>query len=306
MGETTNISWASATWNSVTGCSVVSPGCVHCYAEALSLRMGWSTKPWTAQNARENVMLHPDRLLLPIKWQQPKRIFVNSMSDVFHEEIPDSFIYKMFAVMALAPRHQFLILTKRPKRMYEWVSNWFDEHIYDAAWALAPKAVGSADRDRRGWEKQWPLPNVWLGVSVEDQRRAEERIPHLLNTPAAVRFLSCEPLLGPLTFGQWQPEGIYVDWLRGFKGSDPPIPGLDWVIDGGESGNGFRPANVDWFREIRDQCVAAGVAYFHKQGSAQRPGQYVELDGTTWHQYPAVAAPDLAPGAAAEHSGGAG
>jgi protein gp37 len=277
MGEKSNISWTNSSWNPVTGCSKVSEGCRYCYAETLSLRMGWSDAAWTFPNAERNVKLHPDRLELPLRWKRPRMIFVNSMSDVFHERVPDEYIERMFAVMALAPQHTFQVLTKRPERM-----RWFMTHA---------NHNGHLSGDA-------PLPNVWLGTSVEDQRAADERIPHLLATPAAVRFLSCEPLLGLLNLHPylWEPAG--PEWA-----GENPAPGLDWIIAGGESGshlkeegNAGRWMEPLWARWLRDQAVAAGVPFFMKQHSALRPGQkpYIEeIDGshTEWHQFPAGVTP---------------
>jgi protein gp37 len=240
MGDRSAIEWTDATWNPVTGCSHVSEGCRHCYAEALSLRRGWSAKPWTARNAAENVVLHPDRLPQPLRWRQPRRVFVNSMSDLFHERIPAPFLDQVFAVMAQAARHTFQVLTKRPERMSEYLTN-------------------------RDYGQQ-PLPNVWLGVSVEDQAAVAERIPLLLQTPAAVRFISAEPLLGPLTLD---------------------LNGIDWVIVGGESGIGFRRMRPEWATDIRDQCTAADVAFLFKQwgGVTPKAGGRL-LNGRTWDEYP--------------------
>src|SRR5688572_30394535 len=216
MSGTSNIEWTDTTWNPTTGCSKVSPGCAHCYAETLTQRYagakGWPAefKPWTPANAAENVVLHPSRLEDPFKWRTPRRVFVNSMSDLFHEEIPDEFIDRVFAVMALTPQHQYQVLTKRPERMRTYMTKERPVRFEDGT--LIPKHYTSADHvlwegqdgvkiplgvDPRLYElsgdtMDWPLPNVWLGVTVENQRWADERIPILLDTPAAVHFLSCE------------------------------------------------------------------------------------------------------------------
>lgn len=226
----TTIEWTDVTWNPVSGCRKVSPGCAHCYAETMARRqMG----PWKGR-AFEDVRLHPDRLDAPLRWRKPKRVFVNSMSDLFHEDVPDEFIDRVFATMALAKQHTFQVLTKRPKRMQAFCS-------------------GPMMSD-------WPggLPNVWLGVSAEDQQRADERIPILLDTPAAVRFVSAEPLLGPIEF-----SASCVAPFSGFP--DEVNGGLHWIIVGGESGPGARPCDVDWIRDIVRQCREAGVACFVKQ-----------------------------------------
>jgi len=245
----TNIGWTNETWNPVTGCSRVSPGCEHCYAEALSLRMGWSAKPWTNQNAAANVKTHHDRVNQPLSWRTPRRVFVNSMSDMFHPLVPDSFLDKCFAVMAQASRHTFQILTKRPERMLDYCEK---------------RGVGL------------PLPNVWLGVSCEDQRRADERLPLLLETPAAVRFVSLEPLLGPIDFPL--PCDGSVFW-----------GGLHWGIIGGESGPQYRPMQVEWAQGIADTFAWAHVPLYVKQDSGPRPGKQGRLSDALWarKEYPA-------------------
>lgn len=290
MGEKSNIEWTDASWNPVTGCSKVSPGCASCYAEALSLRRGWSSKPWTPANAVDNVILHPERLTLPIRWYKPRRIFVNSMSDLFHEQVPDAFIDQVFAVMALATQHTFQVLTKRPERMHAYLRGGRSVPVWVAA-----RDIMLQPANGRTWmypggpmdDKPWPLPNVWLGTSVENQRWADVRIPLLLDTPAAVRFLSCEPLLGPVDLSAYlglaDGEDDYI--------VAPGPRGLQWIITGGESGPDFRPFNPDWARQIRDQCVAAGVAYFHKQHGGRTPKAGGRLlDGVEWSQFPEVAA----------------
>ncbi|MBO0777231.1 MAG: phage Gp37/Gp68 family protein [Ktedonobacteraceae bacterium] len=258
MGDTT-IGWTNKTWNPVTGCSHKSDGCRNCYAEALSLRYGWSSKPWTAVNAAENVVLRPERLQAPLHWKKPQMIFVNSMSDLFHEQVPDDYIEKVFSVMALASQHIYQVLTKRPERMMRWCE------------AHSPVFAGQ----RPGWDGSvlTPLPNVWLGTSVENQRAADERLPYLRNTRAVIRFLSCEPLLGP------------IDLL--FSGR-PIDQRIDWVIAGGESGPHYRPMDLDWARSLRDQCQDAGVAFYYKQGASRFPGRNKQLDGREWQEYPAT------------------
>lgn len=258
MSQNSAIGWTDATWNPVTGCSHVSPGCVNCYAEALSLRFGRSTKPWTAQNAPENVKLHPERLRDPLTWRTPKRVFVNSMSDLFHELVPRAFLDDCFGVMAKAHAHTFQILTKRADRMLEYFSR--------------------PDTGRL-------FPNVWLGVSVEDQRRADERIPLLLRTPAVVRFISAEPLLAPVSF-RW---AAWHDWKRGQSvGHLDGLRGIHWIIVGGESGANHRPMEVAWAEEIAAQCAEANVALYVKQDSGPRPGKQGRLSDALWarKEYP--------------------
>lgn len=254
MGDTT-IHWTNKSWNPITGCSKVSPGCAHCYAETLSLRYGYSKLPWLPKNADQNVVLHPERLEAPLKWRKPAMIFVNSMSDLFHENVPDGFIFDVFCIMEKARQHTFQVLTKRPERMVELVSRFNRSNLLQTVPRSGVVSVGV-------------LPNVWLGVSVENQYWADKRIPLLLDTPAQVRFLSCEPLLGPLDLVNY--------WTF-----------LDWCIVGGESaGPKRRYMKPEWARSIRDQCLAAGVPFFYKQSSAPRAGQGRDLDGQLWEQWP--------------------
>jgi protein gp37 len=270
----TTIEWATDVWNPTTGCDRVSLGCDHCYALTLAKRlkaMG-SAKYQTDGDPKTSgpgfgLALHPDVLDLPLRWRKPRRIFVNSMSDLFHSRIPTEFLARVYAVMVAAPHHSFQILTKRHGRMQSLLSA---EHF----WELVSAELG------RLWHTAGPAPLrsvpswIWQGVSVETQDRAHLRIPSLDATPAAVRFLSCEPLLGPIDLSPWL---------------NPPV--FQWVITGGESGPGFRPADPDWFRQIRDQCVEAGVAYLHKQNGGIRPKANGRLlDGRTWDEYPAAVA----------------
>ena len=301
----TKISWTDATWSPVTGCSKVSPGCANCYAETLSLRFGTSKKPWLPENAAENVVLHPDRLDAPLHWKKPRLVFVNSMSDLFHENVPDEFIDRVFAVMAITggeryrcatgsrcehndspgcyhnaggvkmPVHTYQILTKRPDRMLAYMTaedrcqRIFD-HLNDPEWSMSFE-----EPDLIAMGAGWPLSNVWLGVSVENQHWADERIPLLLQTPSAVRFISAEPLLGPVDLVPWLGDDIHEGTSNE---ADIVVDyGLDWVIVGGESGKGHRPLDLAWAQSIKDQCSAAGVAYFMKQDSGARPGGYDHL-----------------------------
>jgi protein gp37 len=241
---TTSIEWTDRVWNPVTGCTKVSPGCKHCYAETIADRF-WSTqyKPvldHTRQGVLErarrftDIQCHADRLAEPGSWRKPSRVFVNSMSDLFHDEVPGAFIEQVFAAMVATPRHTYQILTKRADNMRRFMVAWQQRH-------------GSVP------------PNVWLGVSVENQEHGDERIPLLLQAPAAVRFLSCEPLLGPLRL--FAPEGPVGATAAGAR--------LDWVIVGGESGRGARPFDVAWARALINQCREAGVACFVKQLGAK-------------------------------------
>jgi protein gp37 len=228
-------------------------------------------------------------LMLPLRWKKPRRIFVNSMSDLFHENLPDEAIDKVFAVMALCPQHTFQVLTKRPERMRKYMLPTTDIPIMGRLPLERVHLAAAGDIDGKEWGeiarlakddnlyslylyKAWPLPNVWLGVSVEDQTRADERIPLLLDTPAAKRFLSCEPLLGPVDLSRVR-ERIAAESHVTFDALSHPDTlnrgtcrqGVDWVIVGGESGPGSRPFNVSWARAIVDQCRDAGVACFVKQ-----------------------------------------
>jgi len=251
---TTKIEWTDETWNPTTGCTKISAGCAHCYIER--------TPPFRIEKRRfergtgehaigttTGVTLHPDRLSTPLHWRKPRRVFVNSLSDLFHDDVPTAFIHDIFAVMAASSAHTFQILTKRPARM---------------ASVLNSEYFPAGFRQDYG-EFEWPLPNVWLGVSVEDQEAANLRIPKLLETPAAVRFLSCEPLLGPVDLRL--PE-VYRD----IDGNlDAGRRRFEWVIVGGESGPGARPMHPDWARSLCGQCVAAGVPFFFKQWGEWSP-----------------------------------
>lgn len=294
MSGVSKIEWTDATWNPVTGCAKVSPGCAHCYAERI-------TERFHGPGSFEKVILHPEKLDEPLHWRKPRHVFVNSMSDLFHEQIPDDFINQVFQVMAQADHHIFQILTKRPHRMREW----FNHSVQSWTRYPLPKKIRAMDArgiDREVFEKPLdvryaPLPNVWLGVSIENQHFADERIPLLLQTPAAVRFVSAEPLLELVTLCQIDPSGTnlaWVNWLHGEDGTDPPIPKLDWVICGGESGPDARPMKPEWARSLRDQCIAEQVPFFFKQWGEwnaegirlgkKRSGRL--LDGIEWNEYP--------------------
>ena len=259
----TSIEWATDVWNPITGCNKVSQGCKHCYAETIANRF-WATQypPNEDGSPRKftDVRLHPERLEDPLRWKKPRRVFVNSMSDLFHEDVPNDFIASVFGAMALSQQHTFMILTKRPKR----ATDWFQDigGTTRRAWVLLSAArLINADRIKF---PDWPLPNVWLGVSVEDQETADERIPMLLQTPAAVRFVSYEPALGPVDFTAFMsPPG--KSWSHEVALAWGDTNELDWIIMGGESGPGARPMHPDWARSVRDQCQAAGVPFFFKQ-----------------------------------------
>jgi protein gp37 len=306
MGANTGIEWADATWNPIIGCSRVSEGCRNCYAEQIAGRFGHGKETvysgltqivngravWTGQ------IKETKKLLEPLTWKKPKRVFVNSMSDLFHENVTDEQRDRIFAVMALCPQHTFQVLTKRPGRMLEYMgvkAGGIGRPAYCRA-ADVRVASESIANHVFGYPYvpiPWPLMNVWLGVSVENQKAADERIPLLLQAPAAVRFLSCEPLLGPLDLG--------AEWLKviakpGWQGEKhypfPTLPNdqrtklvdlLDWVICGGESGPGARPMHPEWAQSLRDQCQAAGVPFFFKQWGEWLPagqdGAPLDCDG---------------------------
>lgn len=234
MGDKSAIEWTDATWNPVTGCSKVSPGCKNCYAERLAARLKAMGNPRYTHGFE--VTLHRDQLTLPLRWKQPKKIFVNSMSDLFHEEVPDDFIVETFEVMKRADWHIFQILTKRAERLAQ----------------LAPQLP-------------WP-DNVWQGVSVENADHTW-RIDSLLKVPSAVRFISVEPLLGPIT--------------------NLPLNGISWVIVGGESGPNYRQVEAGWVRGIRDQCLGAKVPFFFKQWGGFTPkARGRRLDRRVWNEMP--------------------
>lgn len=234
MADNSAIEWTNATWNPVTGCDQVSPGCAHCYAKTFAER--WRGVPGHPYEQGFDMRLWPERLEQPLKWKRPRMIFVNSMSDLFHEDIPFGFIERVFEVMGKAEQHVFQILTKRDQRLAELAD--------DLPWH----------------------PNIWMGVSIEN-RRFVGRADSLRNVDAAVRFISAEPLLGPL-------EGL-------------DLTGIDWLIAGGESGPRHRPVKTEWILELRDRCLNEGVAFFFKQWGGARPtsGGRV-LDGRTWDEMP--------------------
>lgn len=260
MSEKSKIEWTDATWNPVRGCTKVSAGCRNCYAETFSER--WRGIPGHPFEQGFDLRLVPEKLMDPMKWKKPKRIFVNSMSDLFHKDVPFEYIGQVWETMGAASHHTFQILTKRPQRMleyFEWCKDAMRRAGLDESW----KGINA-------------LPNVWLGVSVEDQRAADERIPLLLQTPAAVRFLSCEPLLGPVDLSRVEyihaANGIGEQWRDPLNQRNryqrewlASRAAINWVIAGGESGPGARAMHPDWARSLRDQCQAAGVPFFFKQ-----------------------------------------
>lgn len=323
MADKSQIEWTDATWNPVTGCTKVSAGCAYCYIEHTPpFRMAQPRRRFV--RGATGVQLHPERLAQPLRWRRPRRVFVNSLSDLWHDDIPDEYIDKVFAVMALTPQHTYQVLTKRPARMREYFSSPWGVGSSLATFTRTVAFIASvAPGTPVTHMPSWPLPNVWLGVTVENQRWTS-RIDDLRHTPAAVRFVSCEPLLGPLDLrrcravGEYQGHPVTFDALSG--------PGrLDWVIAGGESGGpeyrrliqrcnptewaGVRsapeqrlpcsrcnatgwapkPAAIDAVRSIRDQCQTAGVPFFFKQWGGPRPKSGGRLlDGRTWDELPAA------------------
>lgn len=261
----TKIEWATDVWNPTVGCTKLSTGCKNCYAERIFNRFHPDEK-------FSEVRCYPERLDQPLHWKKPRRVFVDSMSDLFHEDVPIEFIEKVFAICRIAEEHTFIVLTKRPKRMFELLNS-FSFWVLVSSWVAVyaengPKVIATPD-------------NVWLGVSVEDQKTADERIPLLLQTPASVRLVSVEPMLGPMM----------IDTYLGDLPEDDdgaPYPGkIDWVICGCESGPGSRPMKMSWAADLKHQCVFNGVPFFFKQ--AKIKGKLVkmpELDGKIWDELP--------------------
>jgi protein gp37 len=327
----TSIEWADRVWNPLVGCSIVSPGCTNCYAMKMAARIermregSWRgmlaagtpipaghytglTKPskggpvWTGKVAWAG----DDKLMEPLRRKKPTRYFVNSMSDLFHESVPDEWIDKVFAVMALAPQHRFVVMTKRAKRMREYLSRpdvsvrvgldalelVMEDHARNPKSEVGKGCIIKATDINPGALKLWPLPNVWLLVSVEDQRTADERIPELLATPAAIRGVSCEPMLGPIDFFGSEMDGPLVNGeptLAQMSGPNGPYfirygaSRLDWIIVGSESGPRARPCDLTWVSSIKDQCLLAGVPLYVENG---RKISTPEMDGRTWTDFP--------------------
>lgn len=313
MGERSKIEWTEATWTPIrarhreTGkigwhCEHVSEGCRNCYAESINKRLGTGLPFKPGHLADVELFLDEKMLLAPLRWKRPRMVFACSMTDLFADFVPGAWIDRMFAVMALCPQHTFQVLTKRAKRMREYLSApGAARRIYELACDLTLEfellggfcnfvliAPGIDARQAPAGTKiyldVWPLPNVWLGVSVEDQQTADARIPDLLATPAAVRFVSYEPALGPVDFRRWllpearvhmhgEPSPETAEALKALvKAAGRKLGCLDWIIAGGESGPHARPAHPDWFRQVRDQCKAAGVPFFMKQWGEWLPG----------------------------------
>lgn len=259
----TKIEWTDTVWNPTTGCNKVSAGCKNCYAERMHKRLQGMGQAKYQTDFNKGVQTWEDELLKPLSWKKPRMVFVNSMSDLFHEDVPFEFVDKVFAVMALTPQHTYQVLTKRADRMEEYFKMINEEGDMNR-WRLASMDVIDIDWASTDFEN-FPLPNVWLIVSVENQEQLEKRVPHLLRCPAAVRGFSCEPLLGRLDLRNWLMIETDLDGnTRGFGY-------INWVIAGGESGPGARPMHPDWVRSLRDQCQAAGVPFFFKQWGEWMP-----------------------------------
>ena len=295
MSDHTKIEWADATVNAVNGCSVTSPGCTNCYAMRLAgtrmkhhpSRQGLTIDSKAGPVWTGEVRLHEPALLQPLRWKRPRRIFWNAHGDLFHPAVPDEWIDRVFAICALTPQHTHMILTKRSARMREYVAD-----VVHRSMSPVLDYMLRNERPERHWPGvgfgfnfvlKWPLPNVWLGVSVEDQAR-RDRVLDLAQTPAALRFISAEPLLSGLTLTDVPlnggPDEHGDQWLfnaltgeqyflgedgRHYSGDGPDMQPLDWVIVGGESGPGARPMHPEWARSLRDQCAAAGVPFHFKQ-----------------------------------------
>lgn len=317
----TKIEWTDEVWNPTTGCDRISPGCLNCYALTMAKRLkGMGQAKYQTDGAPRTsgpgfgVTVHPDALTEPLRWKKPRKVFVNSMSDLFHARVPREFLARVFAVMAATPQHTYQILTKRPDRAARILTDLctcgrgcvpgthFRSEVEWAATSHSPTYVPGLEHGiyhRSGW----PLPNVWIGTSVENQKYADLRIPALLETPAAVRFLSCEPLLGPVDLTPWMPKG-HASWRcqgpdcrRFYSGSlqqhcpdcgregiwtgshtgngRPNGQPIGWVIVGGESGHGARAMHPDWARSLRDQAAAADVPFFMKQWGEWGPAPFI-------------------------------
>lgn len=319
MSDNSRIEWTDATWNPVRAmshrplpgaepgdlgdmklgwhCEHVSPGCANCYAEPMNRRLGTGLPYKPGHRADVTVFVDEKALQAPLRWRRPRMIFVGSMTDLFADFVTDAMLDRIFAVMALCPHHTFQLLTKRPERMRAYL--WTDRRAERCAAvdAMFPDRTDQSRAARDRLARQTapgvpaPLENVWLGASVEDQRRADERIPVLLNTPAAIRWISAEPLLGPVdlrNIAMPQDEGRLCSALDGHEIAGAVgqcvgwIPPLDWVVVGGESGPGARAMHPDWARSLRDQCAAAGVPFLFKQWGAWRAELDRDKDDPDW------------------------
>lgn len=316
VSDKTSIQWTDATWNPIRGCSRVSPGCEHCYAEGVAARFSGPALPFeglarrTAKGLPQwtgKVRMVAEKLADPLRWKRPRRIFVNSVSDLFHDGLSNEQIAAIFGVMAAAPQHTFQVLTKRPERMREWF-RWVEvqpTHLFTIP-TSAQLTCAILAQDATGWRwtvpepRIWPLPNVWLGVSVEDQKRADERIPELLDTPAAVRWVSAEPLLEEINLSGFvrrrvavtddhldAPDGAVVDGMERVGGDWIRRAGIDWVVVGGESGAKARPFDPIWAACLVASGRLSEVPIFVKQMGAKPVGlDLTDGHGGDWDEWP--------------------
>lgn len=308
MGDKTKIQWTDATWNPLRGCSRISDGCRNCYAETVAHRFSGPGMPyegltrivngrptWTGEIRQVSELMDQ-----PLRWKRPRLIFVNSMSDLFHENVPDHFIDRVFGAMWAChvcaggqSKHVFQILTKRAKRMRDYLRQDRREHWARAAVNIAGKYDSDGLFDDIA-NSQGSHPRIWLGVSVENQATADERIPLLLDTPAAIRWISAEPLLSKMRLGSWLQRSHSAAFGDGRVTDRMPFwtrigsTAIDWVVAGGESGPHARPMHPAWARSLRDQCAAAGVAFHFKQWGEWAPRhdlQAADLAGKEWHTF---------------------
>ena len=322
----TTIEWTNKTWNPITGCTPISPGCANCYARRMAKRLAGRVGYPEAPHEFD-VTLHPERLGEPLRWKKPARVFVCSMSDLFHEDVSFEFVDKIMAVIGRSQQHTFQILTKRSDRMAEYFAQDRYDNILREAYGLQFRVDGMGQGISN--PSRFGLPNIWIGVTAENQEQADKRIPTLLQIPAVIKFVSVEPMLGPVDLRYLQPNDppTEINALTGTHGVLRPhrgtCPRLNWVIVGGETGPGARPMHPDWARSLRDQCVEAGTPFFFKsygdwirsdfvpnnwsqvtfmdmEGQKRDPANGFEfwrigkkaagrwLDGREWNEYPEV------------------
>jgi protein gp37 len=334
MGDKSKIEWTEATWNPVTGCDKVSAGCLHCYAETMAKRL--QAMGQANYSAGFKVRTHEPMLRVPIQWTRPRTIFVNSMSDLFHPAVPFAFIDRVYAIMAMCGRHTFQVLTKRPERAVEYYAT-FDAdcntvsgsdggfrlgcaagELLDGAWIHGPgkpyrKMIEQFICDTHDQPVPWPLPNVWVGTSIENQPMAERRMPELVKIPAVVRFVSFEPLLGPVDVSPWLYRELDTEsrnYLYDGTGGHPDLYPqavekasrtnvLQWAIVGGESGPDARAMHPAWARGLRDQMMRAEIPFYFKQWGEWAPFELGDDPGTHhtgWVKPDALASYDYGPG----------
>ncbi|MFP4336387.1 MAG: DUF5131 family protein [Halothece sp.] len=276
-----NIQWTDETWNPIVGCSRISSGCANCYAAeaAKSPRLQQFSQYQTVKEWNGITEFVQSQLLKPLSWRSPKKIFVCSMSDLFHENTPFEWINKVFAVMALCPQHTFQVLTKRPERMLEYFTETPNLDTIISTSRLSMHHV----------QARFPLPNVWLGTTCENQAMVDKRVPLLSQVPAVVRFLSCEPLLSPINLSahlaiEW--SEIAEDWIEAWPGQQCYSQKIQWVIIGGESGQNARPCHLDWMRSLVNQCQQAQIPVFIKQLGSHPINSKPYIDGMTNTHYP--------------------